>query len=271
MSKYIPLTPLVLATATLLAACGGGAKNADTTALKSDTTLSKNLQLAGKDTTPTPQLKDVPETKAAGAPRREKRAEKTASAPARTPAPASAPAAAPAPAKPTSGDIAAGTELALTNNQKVCTNTNAAGDHLTATVQNAVTGTNGVVIPAGAVVDLTATQLQAADDPKMVFQVNSVAFGGQTYPLDATISNIAIDKIRDAQTAKDAEKVAAGAVIGGLAGKLLGKSTKGAVVGAVAGAAAGGAAAAKTGTRQGCVASGGAITIKLNSPATIKL
>ena len=269
MSKYTWTTSLALAAATLIVGCGGAAKNADSTALKSDSTLSKNLQMAGKDSTPTPQLKDVPAEKAS-APRKEKRTaaakeEKKAAAPAQQAAPA------PAPAKPTTGEVAAGTELALTNNTKLCTNTNQAGDHLTATTQTAVSGSNGAVIPAGATVDLTATQLQAADDPKMVFQVNSIAFGGQTYPLDASISNIAIDKTRDAQAAKDVEKVGAGAIVGGLAGKLIGKSTKGAVIGAAAGAAVGGAAAAKTGTRQGCVASGAAITIKLNSPATIKL
>lgn len=269
MSKYTSITPLALVTAALIAACGGGAKNADSTALKNDTTLSKNLQLAGKDTTPTPQLKDVPETKSAAAPRKTKSAER---APARTPAPA---AAAPAPAKATSGSIAAGTELALTNNQKVCTNTNQVGDHITATVQNAVTGTNGVVIPAGAIVDMTATELKrsenARDPVHMYFQVNSVSFGGNTYPLDATVTESAIDKIRDEPTSKDVQKVAAGAVIGGIAGKLIGKSTKGAVVGAAAGAAAGGAAAVATANYQGCIATGGAMKIKLNSPATVKL
>ena len=268
MSKYTSITPLALVTAALLAACGGGAKNADTTALKSDTTLSKNLQMAGKDTTPTPQLKDVP-VKQASAPRKEKhdakKAEKAAAAAA---APAPAPAAPPA---PTTGSIAAGTELALTNNQKVCTNTNQVGDHITATLQNAVSGTNGAVIPAGAVVDLTATQLQAANSPVMQFQVNSVAFGGQTYALDAKVTQIAMDTQRDQQVAKDAAKVGGGAVAGAVLGKLIGKSNKGAVIGAAAGAAVGGVAAAKTGTNQGCIATGGAIHVTLNSAATVKL
>lgn len=267
MSKYTSITPLALATAALIAACGGGAKNADTTALKSDTTLSKNLQMAGRDTTPTPQLKDVP-VKQASAPRKEKREEKKAE---KAAAAAAAPAAPAPPPAPTTGSIAAGTELALTNNQKVCTNTNQAGDHMTATVQNAVTGTNGAVIPAGATVDFTATQLEAAADPKMVFQVNSIAFGGHTYPLDATISSIAIDKTRDAQVGKDVAKVGGAAAAGAVLGKLIGKSTKGAVIGAAAGAAVGGAAAAKTGTQQGCVATGGAIKLTLNSAATVQL
>ena len=38
------------------------------------------------------------------------------------------------------------------------------GDHVTATLDNAVSGTNGAVIPAGATVNLTVTQLKRSEN-----------------------------------------------------------------------------------------------------------
>src|SRR5690242_5582273 len=64
MSKYTRHlgASLMLVGAILLGACGGGEKKSDSTALGADTTLNRDLALAGKDTTAQPQLKDVPTT-----------------------------------------------------------------------------------------------------------------------------------------------------------------------------------------------------------------
>jgi hypothetical protein len=104
----------------------------------------------------------------------------------------------------------------------------------------------------------------------MEFAVNSVTFGGHTYPIEATIETAAVERIRDQPQSKDVQKVAIGAVAGAIAGKIIGKSTKGAVIGGAAGAAAGAATAAATANYQGCISSGGNIVVKLTSAATVR-
>ena len=172
------------------------------------------------------------------------------------------------------GTIAEGTTLNTHASSKICTNTNAVGDHVTATLENAVSGSNGAVIPAGATVNLTVTQLKRsenANDPIVIaFAVNSVTFGGKTYPIQGSVTSAAVDRIKDQPKAKDAQKVGIGAVAGAIAGRILGHSTKATVIGGAAGAAAGAAAAAATSNYQGCINSGGSIVVKLTAPATVR-
>ncbi len=281
---------IVLAAA-LFAACSSEAKKGpDSAALGADSSLNRDLAMANRDSAAKPELKDVPAP--AAAPETRKRPEPRAhDARPSTPKPG---AAATAPATTASGNtvtknpagseaasaggavgtIAAGTTLNLHSSDKVCTNTNAVGDHVTATLDGAVSGTNGATIPSGATVNMTVTQLKRSEnsnDPIVIqFAVNSVTFGGKTYPLDASVQSASIDRVRDESKGKDVQKVAVGAVAGAIAGKLIGKSTKGAVIGGAAGAAAGAGVAAATANYQGCIPSGGSIVVKLNSAATVK-
>lgn len=285
--------PIALAAVTLLGACGSDAKKSDSTALGADTTLNRDLALANRDTAAQPQLKDVPaNTPAASTPK------PSSSKPSKPAAKPSTPA--PKPSAPTSttasgntvtsnpgakanpgstgggavGTIAEGTTLNTHASSKICTNTNAVGDHVTATLDDAVNGTNGAVIPAGATVNLTVTKLKRSEnvnDPiVMEFAVNSVTFGGKTYPIEASVTSAAVDRVKDQPTSKDAQKVGIGAVAGAIAGKLIGKSTKATVIGGAAGAAAGAATAAATSNYKGCINAGGNIVVKLNAPATVR-
>ncbi len=279
---------IVLAAA-LFAACSKEAKKGpDSAALGADSSLNRDLAMANRDSAAKPELKDVP----APAPETRKRPEPRAhDARPSTPKPGAAGTAlATTPSGNTMtknpagseaanaggavGTIAAGTTLNLHSSDKVCTNTNAVGDHVTATLDGAVSGTNGATIPSGATVNMTVTQLKRSEnsnDPIVIqFAVNSVTFGGKTYPLDASVTSASVDRIRDESRAKDVQKVGVGAVAGAIAGKLIGKSTKGAVIGGAAGAAAGAGIAAATANYQGCVPSGGSIVVKLNSAATVK-
>lgn len=303
MSKYTrPLGASLLVAATLLAGCKGDSnKAADSSALKTDTTLNRDLALANSDSTSQPQLKDVPAGTGAPAASNAPRANnppRVTHRPAQS-GPTNTTANKPAPPKPVTtasgntvtttpsgsknpssngggatGTIAAGSTLSSHANSRICTNTNQVGDHVTATIENSVAGSNGAAIPAGATLNLTVTRLKRsenANDPiVMEFAVNSVTFGGHTYPIEGTVTSAAVDRIRDQPQSKDIQKVAVGAVAGAIAGKILGKSTKGAVIGGAAGAAAGAAAASATANYQGCVPSGGSIVVKLSSPATVR-
>ena len=293
MSKYISrvAAPLALSLALIVGACTD--KKSDDT-LAQDTSLNRDLQMANQDTTAQPALQDVPATgtptttataPAPRAPTRTTPSRTVTRPPVKT---------TPRPATPTTtttasgntvtkgssgseramGTIAAGSEINLTSNSRVCTNTHKVGQRFSATVSNTVTGSNGASIPAGATATVEITELNRSEnvnDPvKMGFRVVSVTFGGRTYPIDATTTYANVDRVRNQPKSKDVQKVVGGAAVGAIIGQVLGKDTKGTVIGAAAGAAAGAGAAAATANYEGCVPSGGRITITLDNSATVQ-
>ena len=255
--------PVMLTALVFTAACGDKAKD---DALKNDSALSRDLAMAGQDTAAKPQLTDVP---AATPP-----AAKTAiKAPATKPTTKAA-APPPAPAKAISGAVAAGTALNLTMVSDVCTSTNKIGDTFTATLKDPVTGSNGATVPAGAVVTFAISKLnrsENANDPiEMIFAPTSIAFGGNTYPIDATVNaGFHVEKVKANPTGATAKKVVAGAAVGAIAGQLLGKNTKATVTGAAVGAAAGAGVAAATSNYDGCVRTNTALTVTLSAALTV--
>ena len=294
MMKYIGRRAALmsLAATVVVGACGGEPKKGPDS-LGADTTLNRDLSMAGRDTGVQPQLNDVPANQPAAPETKTASTTRRTSTPTRTTRPATPPAA-PKPVTTPSGNtvtttpaggtktggggvgtIDAGTTLNLTSNSKVCTNTNAVGDKVTASLSEPVHGSNGAVIPAGATVTLTVTRLKRSEnvnDPVvMEFAVNSVTYGGQTYTLDAMVADASVERIKDQPKSKDVQKVAAGAVAGAIAGRILGKDTKSTVIGAAAGAAAGAGAAAATSNYQGCINSGGRIVVKLNSAMQVRV
>jgi len=287
MSKYIAriAAPLALSLALIASACSD--KKSDDS-LAQDTSLNRDLQMANQDTA-VPALQDVPAT---GAPTT------SPSAPPRTaPRPSTRPPVrtTPRPATPTTtttasgntvtkgssgseratGTIPAGSEIQLTSNSRVCTNTHKVGQRFSATVSNTVTGSNGATIPAGATATVEITELNRSEnvnDPvKMGFRVVSVTFNGRTYAIDATTTYANVDRVRNQPKSKDVQKVVGGAAVGAILGQVLGKDTKGTVIGAAAGAAAGAGAAAATANYEGCVPSGGRLTITLDNSATVQV
>ena len=274
---------LVIAAAFAFTACSGSEKAKDST-LAADSTLNKNLAMAGSTTPATPALADAPAASAAEKAAAEKKGEAKGKAEAKaeerraerkaeehkggnTPAPSNG--------GGRVGTIASGSAVQMTANTTVCTNTFTVGQPFTASVTSAVAGSNGASIPAGATVNLEPTTLKrqenASDHVTMEFAAKSVAFGGNTYPLNATITGAEVSKVRNEPTSKDAQKVAGGAVVGAIAGRLLGKSTKATVIGGAVGAAAGAGVAAGTANYEGCVNAGAKMAIALNSPLQVKL
>jgi hypothetical protein len=289
MVQYIPRLNASLALAIALLAGACSVKKDNTAA--ADSALNKDIQLANRDTAAQPTLSDVPAgtaknpTPTTTAPRTTTTKTTTTT---RTPTTTTR--------KPTTsvtssgntvtrtpagtagaklGTIAAGSTLNLASNTKICTNTNKVGDHFTATVSDAITGSNGAVIPAGATADVEVTELKrsenANDNIVMGFRVTSVKFGGHTYPVSATTSYAQVSKVRNEPRNKDIQKVVGGAAIGAIAGQILGKSTKATVIGAAAGGAAGAAAASATANYEGCVNPGGRITATLNSATQVNI
>ena len=274
MVQYIPRFSASLALSLALFA-GACSKKDDTAA--ADSALNKDIQLANGDTSARPALTDVP----AGT-----TTTKTTTTTTRKPTTTTR--------KPTSvtssgntvtrnnsgsaariGTIPAGSTLNLASGSKVCTNTNHVGDRFNASVTNAIVGSNGAVIPAGATATVEVTELKrsenANDNVVMGFRVVSVNFGGHTYPISATTSYADVSKVRNQPKNKDVQKVIGGAAIGAIAGQILGKSTKATVIGGAVGAAAGAGAAAATANYEGCVNTGSRITATLNSSTQVNI
>ena len=276
MSKYIrwAVTPLALAAVLSVGACRdrGDDLAGDTAA------LNRDLELANRDTAQ-PQLTDVPATSASGGNVTRPRTTTPRTTTPRTTTPTTTRSGnvverAPAGSEGRVASIGAGTTISMTSGSRVCTNTHRPGDKFTATVTTAVQGSNGAVIPAGskAVVQVTSVERsENVNDPARIgLVVQSVQVGGKTYPIDATITNVATTTDRESTKKDDAKKVIGGAIAGAVIGQILGKDTKSTVIGAATGAAAGTAIAMGTGDYAGCIPLNGVITVRLNSPAQIQ-
>ena len=296
MLQYMTRATAVLTLSVLFAACSAD-KKSDT--LAQDTSLNRDIQLANADTTAQPTLKDVPATTTpapapattAPAPRRTTTTPRTSATTRPTTTTTRTPTRTttqPATGTTSSGNtvtrtgagtesalgtIAAGSTVNLASGSRICTNTNHIGDRFNATVTQAVQGSNGAVIPAGATATVEVTALKrsenANDNVTMGLRVVSFTFGGRTYPVSATTSYAKVDKVRNEPRNKDVQKVAVGAAVGGILGQVIGKNTKGTVIGAATGAAVGAGAAAATANYEGCVPSGGRITVTLNSATQV--
>jgi hypothetical protein len=144
------------------------------------------------------------------------------------------------------------------------------GEFVTATLPAALTDSRGrQVIPAGAVFSGTISDIAPAESPggqgRIVLTFNRVAFGGQSYAVQARQDTIGAYMKGRGVTGGEAVKVGAGAAIGAIAGRLLGGNAKGAAIGAAAGAAAGAGYAAATRDVDIILPAGGMIQLVLTS------
>jgi hypothetical protein len=280
---------------TLVVAACGDKDSGDTLAL--DTTLNRDLELANVDTGAQPSLTDVPvateepapaAVAPAPAPRTTTPARtapvRTTTPPRRAPTTTATTTPRTTPSGNTStagsgtaeremGSIAAGSTVSLSSSTRICTNTHKVGDRFTATVRQSVTGSNGAVIPAGATATVEVTSLRRsnnANDPIVVgVAIRSISFGGRTYAVSGTTSSAQVDRVRSSTTRDDVKKVATGAAIGAIAGQILGRDTRGTVTGAAAGAAIGAGAAVATANYEGCIPTGGTISVSLSNSVEV--
>lgn len=302
MKIELRLCAAFLVVAVAITACTDGGNKED--ALAQDTSLTRDLALANQDTASKPELRDVPVTSVpeaaasepapAPAPRRvvsrtpaPRTTRRTTPPPARVPAPA--------PAQPTVrvtesgntervtaagseravGVVSTGSEISLAAGQRVCTNTNSVGDRFTAQVSDPVMGANGTVIPAGATATVSISSLHqsrnSSDNIEIGLRVESITFGGRTYQVTSETTYAQVDRVRAQSRGDDVKKVATGAAIGAVLGQIFGGKTKSTVIGAAGGAAAGAVIANRNANYDGCVPTGGRITIRLTEPLTIQL
>lgn len=275
--------PLAVSLAAVAGACGDRAN--DNATLTQDSTLNRDLQMANADSAAQPQLQDVPPAAAPApattTPSRPRTQPQTPhrDAPAQPAGPTTTPSGntvtrGNAGSEPATATVPAGTTIALTSGDRVCTNNYKPGDRFTATVSQAVMGSNGAMIPAGAkaVIQVSSVKrsTRAGQPAEIGLAVQTISWGGRSYPVDASVADVQVESVRNANKSSDAKKVIGGAVAGAILGQVLGKDTKSTVIGAATGAAAGTAVAMGTADYEGCIPQGGRIAIKLNSPATVQ-
>lgn len=268
---YLMVLPLAVAPL----ACGDGGAE-ERTALEEDE-LSRELDLALQgDTAPAsfedtaveeaPALEPEPEPEAAPTPPPEQPAPRPSPPPAEPEPP-------PAPREVTS-TVAMGTTMSLTLNDELSTEANKAGDSFTGTVQQPITDSNGnVVIPSGATVRGRVTQVQKSgrvgEQAVLNLAFEAVSFGGESYPLDASVVEANPEKKSRSSTGEQVAKIGAGAAAGAILGRILGKDTKGTVIGGVIGAAAGTAVAMGTDDVDAVLPVGSTMIIRVDSPVTV--
>jgi hypothetical protein len=281
---------LVLPLALAPVACGGDAD--DRTALREDE-LDRELDLALQgDTTPgmfqdtaigvqpepepgpAPQAQQPRQPERQPAPAPQPRPQQPAQQPARAPQPDPTPQPAPAP-RIAAQSVPMGTNMSLTLNQTLSTESNRVGDAFSATLQQAITDANGeVIVPAGATIRGRLTQVEksghvgATGIIKLAFE--SVSFCGRSFPIDATVVRANPVRQNRTTTQEQAAKVAAGAAAGAVLGRVLGKDTRSTIKGAAAGAVAGTAIAMGTADVDVVLPAGSEMVIRLDTPIEIR-
>jgi hypothetical protein len=169
----------------------------------------------------------------------------------------------------------AGTTFAISLNETLSTGSNKAGDGFTATLEEPIMDSDGnVVVPAGATVRGRVTRVDhsgnVGETAVMNLAFESISFGGNSYPLEASVIEANPERRTRQSTGQQAGKVAAGAAAGAILGRVLGKDTKSTLKGAVIGAAAGTAIAMGTSDVDAVLPAGSTMRVKLDAPVTVR-
>jgi len=163
--------------------------------------------------------------------------------------------------------LPAGTAITIFMTDAVTSRHNQVGEHVTARITHPVLDAGGeVVIAADAVFLGVISDIASEGDGRIVLTFYSVAFGGNTYSMQARVISLPTRQQRRGNTAGDAAKVGAGAVVGGIAGRIIGGNRRGTIIGGVSGAAAGVGVAAATRREDIVVDAGAPVLLLLTAP-----
>jgi outer membrane lipoprotein SlyB len=97
----------------------------------------------------------------------------------------------------------------------------------------------------------------------------SISFGGQNYPLQASVERADVRQQTRTSAAEQAGKVAAGAAAGAILGQVIGRDRSSTIRGAVVGAAAGTAIAMGTADVDAVIPAGAEVIIRLDQPIEV--
>ncbi|MFQ5689409.1 MAG: hypothetical protein ACE5HQ_03955 [Gemmatimonadota bacterium] len=143
--------------------------------------------------------------------------------------------------------IPVGTSFRITLTQELSTKWNRPGDPFLATLTNAITDGETVLVPAGASVLGRITEVTQGDGSEGSIQLTleHLLIGDQSYPLKATVTQPTLKTVKAPSQGGGVGRIAGGALKGAILGKILGGRSKGVLVGAAAGAAMSAASSGK--------------------------
>lgn len=165
--------------------------------------------------------------------------------------------------------VPAGTELGVTVNTALTSETAQPGDAWTGVVKDAVVLGTDAPIPAGSVVHgvvRTAIPAEKGSRAVLVLAITSVEVGGRTHSLDATADSLVAGSTR----ARNVGAVAGGAAAGALIGKAIGGG-KGALIGGLLGGGGAAVGVSKTKGYQSVVKEGAEMTFRVDHTTTLRL
>ncbi len=270
-AALLVLVPLALGTA----GCGG---DKDRSALQDDE-LDRELEMALGGDTAAPAFEDTAVGDAEVDPEPQPRTETPRR---QTPAPApQQPREQPRQEQPRAPtprtvtlSVPTGTTFAVRMNQELSTERTQVGDSFTARLENPIVDANGtVIVPAGATVRGRVTAVAASGRVgqtaaiKLAFE--AISFGGESYPLQASVQSAEVEQSNRTSTAESAGKVAVSAAAGAILGQVLGKDTESTLKGAAIGAAAGTAIAMGTSDVDAVLPRDAEAVIRTDQPITV--
>lgn len=174
-----------------------------------------------------------------------------------------------------SRSVPAGTSMSVRLEQTISTETNSVGDSFSATLSEPLVAADGTtIIPAGATVRGRVTGVKTSGRVgetaliKVAFE--SISFGGESYPLRATVVEANPERRTRTTRGEQAAKIGAGAAAGAILGQVLGKDREATIAGAAIGAAAGTAIAMGTSDVDAVLAQGSRMVIRLDAPISVE-
>lgn len=194
--------------------------------------------------------------------------------PAARPPAARPPAPPPVAPRPATRTLSSGARFDIAATDTISSRTNKSGETFTARVVEDVKNAAGqVVIPAGATVNGTITDVKPAPNPRtpgtLTLTVTSVTVGGNTYPVEASVDSVETTHKGRGVTTGDAAKVGAGAVAGAVLGRVIGGNKKGTIIGGVVGGIAGAGVASSTKDADIVLPAGAHIIVRLTKDLTV--
>jgi len=168
-----------------------------------------------------------------------------------------------------------GTDLYVRLDDRVGTRESRVGDTFSATVRHAVYAQNGArVVPAGAKVYGRVTALDDSDypgeDTRIALDFNRLAFGGRTYPLEAVVTQTALERSRERHGLSERVILIGAALGAALGGVVSGGEIEGVLTGAALGAIAGTVFTFARGDVEAALPAGAHMTLRTTRPITLR-
>jgi hypothetical protein len=169
--------------------------------------------------------------------------------------------------------VPAGTVIHAALEDSIHSRLDVSGRIVAAKVMQNVAGPHGrTLIPAGAPVQLTVTQVKPGrGDRKGMLEIrpDSITVAGEARKLEATLQPVPYELRGRGVTGEEAAKVGVGAAGGAVVGRVLGGNTRGAVIGGVVGAAGGAVVASETAAKDVVVKARTPLALVLTAPMTV--